>query len=217
MPKENLIMEYINDLKWRYATKQFDTTRKVLPQDLLKIKEAIQLAASSYGLQLYKVLSIEDKALRKKLRAASYDQSQVTDASHFFVFCRFANVKAIHIDEYLTLKAAKHAVPFEDFKEYGYQMKSSIMEKMGADKQDIWTAKQVYIALSNALSACAMLKIDAAPMEGFDPEAYSEILGLAEKDLKATVVLGIGYRSEKDNSQFLPKVRKPLETLFETI
>ena len=83
MPKENLIMEYINDLKWRYATKQFDTTRKVLPQDLFIIKEAIQLAASSYGLQLYKVLSIEDKALRKKLRAASYDQSQVTDASHF--------------------------------------------------------------------------------------------------------------------------------------
>ena len=101
--------------------------------------------------------------------------------------------------------------------EYGDQMKSSIIENMGADKQDIWTAKQVYIALSNALSACAMLKIDAAPMEGFDPDAYNKILGLTEKGLKATVILGIGYRSEKDDSQFLPKVRKPLETLFETI
>ena len=210
-------MKYIDDLKWRYATKQFDTTRKVLPQDMLKIKEAIQLAASSYGLQLYKVLSIEDKALRKKLRAASYDQSQVTDASHFFVFCRYAKVETGHIDEYLTLKATKHAVPFQDFKEYGDQMKTSIIENMGADKQDIWTAKQVYIALSNALSACAILKIDAAPMEGFDPEAYSEILGLAEKGLKATVILGIGYRSAKDDSQFSPKVRKSLETLFETI
>ena len=217
MLKENLAMEYINDLKWRYATKQFDTTRQVMSQDILKIKEAIQLAASSYGLQLYKVLSIEDSTLRKKLRAASYDQSQVTDASHFFVFCRYAKVAATHIDEYLTLKAAKHAIPFEDFEEYGDQMKSSIIENMGADKQDIWTAKQVYIALSNALSACAMLKIDAAPMEGFDPDAYNKILGLTEKGLKATVILGIGYRSEKDNSQFLPKVRKPLETLFETI
>lgn len=210
-------MEYIDDLKWRYATKQFDITRKILPQDLLNIKKAIQLAASSYGLQLYKILCIENKAIRKKLRAASYDQSQVTDASHFFVFCRYATVNAGHIDEYLTLKAVKYEVPFEDFKEYGDQIKSSIIENMGSDKHDIWTAKQVYIALSNALSACAMLKIDAAPMEGFDPDAYNDILGLTEKGLKATVVLGIGYRNKKDDSQYFPKVRKPLETLFETI
>ena len=210
-------MDYIEQLKWRYATKKFDANKKVLPQDILKIKEAIQLAASSYGLQLYKVLSIEDKALRKKLRAASYDQSQVTDAAHFFVFCRYATVKAAHIDEYLTIKAKQHNVPVEGFKEYGDQMKRSIVESMDADKRDIWTSKQVYIALSNALSACAILNIDAAPMEGFDPVAYDEILSLSEKGLKATVVLAIGYRSEKDESQFLPKVRKPLDILFETV
>lgn len=210
-------MEYIEQLKWRYATKKFDANKKVHPQDIARIKEAIQLAASSYGLQLYKVLDIEDKGLRRKLREASYDQSQVTDASHFFVFCRYAKVKAAHIDDYLAIKAAKHEVSVEDFKEYAHQMKSSIVENMGLEKQDIWTAKQVYIALSNALSACAILNIDAAPMEGFDPEAYNEILDLTEKGLKATVVLGIGYRSEKDDSQFLPKVRKPLELLFETI
>ena len=210
-------MEYINQLKWRYATKKFDRNKQVQPQDIARIKQAIQLAASSYGLQLYKILSIEDKALRKKLRAASYDQSQVTNASHFFIFCRYAKVKATHIDEYLAIKARKHVVPLENFEAYGNQMKSNIIEKMGADKQDIWTAKQVYIALSNALSACALLNIDAAPMEGFDPEAYDEILGLSKKGLKATVILAIGYRSEKDDSQFLPKVRKPLNSLFETI
>ena len=147
----------------------------------------------------------------------SYDQPQVTDASHFFVFCRYAKVRAAHIDDYLTLKAEKQAVPLEEFKAYGQQMKTSIVENMGTDKQDIWTAKQVYIALSNALSACAILKIDAAPMEGFDPEAYNEILGLTDKGLKATVVLGIGYRSTEDETQFLSKVRKPLDQLFEAI
>ena len=210
-------MEYIEQLKWRYATKKFDTNRKVPSLEIAKIKEAIQLAASSYGLQLYKILSIEDKALREKLRVVSYDQPQVTDASHFFVFCRYAKVRAAHIDDYLTIKAEKHAVPLEEFKAYGQQMKTSIVENMGTDKQDIWTAKQVYIALSNALSACAILKIDAAPMEGFDPEAYNEILGLTDKGLKATVVLGIGYRSTEDETQFLSKVRKPLDQLFEAI
>lgn len=210
-------MEYIEQLKRRYATKKFDVNKKVHPQDLDKIKEAIQLAASSYGLQLYKVLNIEDESMRKKLRAASYDQSQVTDASHFFVFCRYAKVKAAHIDSYLALKAEKHSVPLEDFRAYGHQMKTSIVENMDSDKQDIWMAKQVYIALSNALSACALLNIDAAPMEGFDPEAYSDILGLSQKGLKATVVLGIGYRSIEDETQFLPKVRKPFNHLFETI
>jgi len=210
-------MEYIEQLKWRYATKKFDANKKVLPQDIARIKEAIQLAASSYGLQLYKVLDIEDKGLRRKLREASYDQSQVTDASHFFVFCRYAKVKAAHIDDYLAIKAAKHEVSVEDFKEYAHQMKSSIVDNMGLEKQDIWTAKQVYIALSNALSACAILNIDAAPMEGFDPEAYDAILDLHKKGLKSTVILAVGYRSADDPTQFLAKVRKPLEMLFETI
>ena len=169
-------MEYIEQLKWRYATKKFDPNKKVSSQDLDKIKEAIQLAASAYGLQLYKVLIIEDKALREKLKAASFNQAQVSEASHFFVFCQYANLTEEHIDEYLSIKAAETGVPLESTKAYGDQMKARVVEQMPFEKQQSWMAKQVYITLSNALSACAILGIDATPMEGFQPEVYDEIL-----------------------------------------
>lgn len=78
-------------------------------------------------------------------------------------------------------------------------------------------ARQTYIALSNALNACSELKLDSTPIERFDPEAYNEILKLEEKNLSASVVLAIGYRNEDDTAQHAKKVRKPLETIFESI
>ena len=78
-------------------------------------------------------------------------------------------------------------------------------------------AKQTYIALANAMTACAALKIDSTPMEGFSPKSYSDILNLESKGLQASLVLAIGYRSEEDKTQYSKKVRKPIKDLFETI
>lgn len=210
-------MDLIKHYQWRYATKQFDPEKKLSEKALSFIKQAIQLSASSYGLQLYKVLQIDDISIRQQLKAASYGQPQVTDASNLFVFCRYAEVVPAHIDEYMLLKAACQKVSIESTALYGEQIKKNVIDNLSKEKQDIWTAKQVYIALSNALSACAVQQIDAAPMEGFDPEAYDAILDLHKKGLKSTVILAVGYRSADDATQFLAKVRKPLEMLFETI
>jgi len=90
-------MELIKNLKWRYATKQFDTKKKVEDKNLEKLKEAVQLSVSSYGLQLYKILIVEDKDLREKLKPASWGQNQITDASHLFIFCNFTNVENKHV------------------------------------------------------------------------------------------------------------------------
>lgn len=210
-------MDFLKQLEWRYATKKFDSKQKLKDEDLDYIKKAIQLSPSSYGLQMYKVISVEQAVVRKKLRAASYDQPQVTDAANLFVFCRYGHVMPEHIDQYMSIKAASHSIPIESTSAYSNQIKASLIEKLSPEQQDIWTAKQVYIALSNALSACAFLQIDAAPMEGFNAEAYDNLLGLTEKGLKSTVILAMGYRSPDDATQHLPKVRRPLEMLFEQI
>ncbi len=209
-------MNLIENLKWRYATKKFDPHRKVSEADLEKIKEAISLSASSYGLQAYKVLIIEDLELRKKLQPASWGQSQITDASHLVVFCNYTKVDPEIIDGYLKLKATTQGLNFEDLKGYGDFMKS----KIGAlpdDAVKAWTAKQTYIGLGNLLAASAELKIDTCPMEGFNPDQYEEILGLSEKGLSAAVIATIGYRSEEDATKDSKKVRKPVTELFETI
>ena len=208
-------MRLIEDLNWRYATKKFDPDIKVNAQDLEKIKQAVQLSASSYGLQLYKVLIIEDQGLREKLKPVSWNQDQITDASHLFVFCNYITISDGLIDDYMKLNAVKREVGLDTLQGYGNFIKEKIAEKSDAEKQE-WTARQTYLALANLLTACAELKIDACPMEGFEPEKYNDILGLTDKRICASVIAPIGYRSAEDKSQQLTKVRKPLEVLFET-
>lgn len=209
-------MELIKNLNWRYATKQFDVSKKVSKIELGKIKEAIQLSVSSYGLQLYKVLIIENKEIREKLKSVSWGQNQITDASHLFIFCNYTNVENKHIDNFLELTAKKQNINVNVLDGYGDFMKEKINE-MGIDEQKSWTKRQTYIALSNLLNACAELKIDACPMEGFESEKYNEILGLSKNGLNAAVIAPIGYRSQNDDSQYRKKVRKPFTELFELI
>lgn len=209
-------MNLIENLKWRYATKKYNSSKTVSPEDLNQIKEAIQLTATSYGLQLFKVLDVEDKALREKLQPASWGQPQITEASHLLVFCGYADVKDEHIDEYMEVKAEIQNLDINTLSGYGDFVKGK-MSEFPLEFKQVWTAKQTYIALGNAMSACAELKIDSTPMEGFDPAAYDEILGLSAKGLKADVVLTIGYRSDEDKSQHALKVRKPMSSLFESI
>ena len=207
-------MTFIENQEWRYATKKFDPTKKVSPKHLEFIKRAIQLSVSSYGLQLYKVLIIEDKHTLKQLRSASWDQSQITDASHLFVFCNYTDAVPEAIDSYIQQTAETRNIELKELKGYADFMKTKVAEKSEVEQFN-WTKNQTYIALANLLSACAELKIDACPMEGFESERYNDILGLTEKGLNASVIAPIGYRNNNDQTQYLQKVRRPLETLFE--
>lgn len=209
-------MSLIDNLNWRYATKKFDTSKKVSESDIDTIKEAISLAATSYGLQAYKVLIIEDEQLRQKLLPATWGQPQVVDASHLMIFCSYNEVTPEYIDQYVGLKSDVQGIPFENLKGYGDFMKKTI-GSFPEEMTRTWTAKQTYIAMANAMAACAELKIDSCPMEGFDAAKYNEILGLDAKGLSAALVLPIGYRSEEDQTQHGKKVRKPLTDLFEVV
>ncbi|WFO16196.1 NAD(P)H-dependent oxidoreductase [Cellulophaga baltica 4] len=206
-------MNLINNLEWRYATKKFDTSKKVSTENLEQIKKAIQLSASSYGLQLYKVLIIESKELREKLKSASYGQTQITEASHLVIFCNYSKVTEEHVDEYFALKSQIEKVNISDLKDYSDFIKADVNNKSKIEK-DKWTSNQTYLALGNLLNACAELKIDACPMEGFEREKYNKILSLEEQGLNTSVIATIGYRSDNDTSQHTAKVRKPTKTLF---
>lgn len=209
-------MKIIDNLKWRYATKKFDTTKKVSAENLELLKEAVNLSASSYGLQPFKIVIIENPDIRKKLRAASWGQPQITDASHLLLFCNYLEVGPDKVDGYLKLRADINNLKLEDSKDYGDMMKS-LMAALTPEQMEIWTSKQTYIALGTLLAAAAELKIDSCPMEGFDKVEFNKILGLKERGLSASVIGAIGYRSQEDPYANFKKVRKPLAELFETI
>lgn len=209
-------MELLTHLQWRYATKKFDTTKKVSSDDLEKLKEAIQLSVSSYGLQLYKVLIIENAAIREQLKSVSWNQSQITDASHLFVFCNYTDVSSEAIDDFIKQTAETRNIDLEKLKGYGDFIKTKLAEKSEEEKSS-WLQSQTYLALGNLLNACAELKIDACPMEGFVPDAYNKILGLDKQGLNAAVIAPIGFRHIEDHTIGLKKVRKPMEQLFDII
>ncbi|BDW93724.1 MULTISPECIES: NAD(P)H-dependent oxidoreductase [Flagellimonas] len=209
-------MNLVENLKWRYATKKFDASKMVSKDELQKLKEAVQLSASSYGLQLYKVLIVSNKELKEKLKPAAWGQDQLTDASHIFVFCNYTERKNEHIDDYIRATSKIQDTPIEKLEGYSNLIKQSTSSKSDVEWQS-WSQKQTYLALSNLLAACAELKIDSCPIEGFEPEKFNAILGLEEQGLNAAVIATVGYRSSEDHTQFRKKVRKPMEILFEEV
>jgi nitroreductase / dihydropteridine reductase len=207
-------MNLIDKLNWRYATKVFDPDKKVSAHDLAFLKEAIRLSVSSYGLQLYKVLIIENDDIRKELRKSSWNQSQITEASHLFVFCNYTRNYDQHVDSYIRRIIELQEKTNDGLKQYGEFIKKTIAG-MPTEERKSWSEKQTYLALNNLLMACAELKIDACPMEGFDKQDYNQLLGLDELGLNAAVIAPVGYRSDKDETQERQKVRKSMEELFQ--
>ncbi|MEQ8808574.1 MAG: NAD(P)H-dependent oxidoreductase [Imperialibacter sp.] len=207
-------MNLIDKLNWRYATKIFDPEKKVSAHDLAFLKEAIRLSVSSYGLQLYKVLIIENDDIREELRKASWNQSQITDASHLFVFCNYTRNYDQHVDSYIRRIIELQGKSDDGLKQYGEFIKKTIAD-MPTEERKSWSEKQTYLALNNLLMACAELKIDACPMEGFDKQAYNRLLGLDDLGLNASVIAPVGYRSDNDETQERQKVRKSMEELFQ--
>jgi len=207
---------FIENANWRYATKKFDATKKVSTEDFNYLKEAIRLSASSYGLQLYKVIIVENPEVRAKLLPAAYGQSQIVDASHLIVFANQTSFGDADVESFIANATKTRNLPdgalkgFEDYVKGG-------LRNIPEEKRAIWTSKQTYIALSNLLNAAAELKIDVTPMEGFDANQFNEILGLDKLNLNASVIATVGYRHEEDGYQHFAKVRKSHEDLFHTI
>jgi nitroreductase len=207
----NKIIEHLN---WRYATKKFDSTKKISDEDLEIIKESLRLAPSSYGLQPLKFLLIENPRIRQQLKEKSFNQSQITDASHLFVICSLTEITEDYIDNHIQNTAKIRSVSIDSISGFGNYVKNQILP-LKKEYVAEWNAKQAYIALGQLLHTCATLRIDATPMEGFEKEAYDGILNLKKQGLQSVLVCPIGYRSEEDSNQFLKKVRRSQGSLFE--
>jgi len=204
---------YIESLQWRYATKKFDASKKISEDDLKILLETMQLTASSYGLQPYHIFVITDPEIRKKLQPVSWGQTQIVDASHLIVLANKTEIDAEWIDEYLTNVSSTRNIPLEALNAYSDFMKSKILP-LSFEEQANWATKQNYLVLGNLLSSAAELRIDACPMEGFEVDAYDEILGLSTKKLSTSLVAAVGYRSAEDDTQHYAKVRQPQNELF---
>ena len=210
-------MSLIDKLQWRYATKKMDAS-KVVPQEKLEqILEAIRLSASSSGLQPYEILVVTNKAVREKIRAIAWDQSQITDCSYLLVFAAWDNYTAQRINDAFDMTEE-----IRNFKsESGTAYRQNLLTNYTARDPEVnftHAAKQAYIAVGTALIAAAYEQVDSTPMEGFDPAALDEILNLKAKGLRSVVMMPIGYRkADEDWLVNLKKVRRPKDQFVSRI
>jgi len=204
-------MEHLN---WRYGVKRYDSSKKVQQHDMDKLRDAIRMAPSSFGLQPFKVLFIEDADLRAKLSVASFHQPQVTEASCLIVFAIKTTIDEAFVDSYFANICNTRGVKLEgSLEKHRDSVVHSISRKQN-DERLAWATHQAYLALGFLLLAAAELKIDANAMEGFMPSQYDEILGLKQQGLHAVVIAAVGCRHPEDFYQHMAKVRRPKDELF---
>ena len=205
--------QLLGALRWRYATKTFDATRKLPAETWAVLEEALVLSASSFGLQPYRFLVIHDPALRQQLLPHAWNQSQVVDASHLVVFAARTEVTEGEIDAWVQRIALTRGVTPESLSAYRGMMTGSLLSSAFQSLAPHWTARQAYIALGNLLASAALLGVDACPMEGFVPSEFDRVLGLPAQGLTAVVCCTLGYRAASDKYAAAPKVRFPASQL----
>ncbi len=210
-------LELLEKLNWRYATKIFDKNKKISKENWEILIQSLVLSPSSYGLQPWKFIVVENQELREKLKPVSWGQSQVTDASHFVVFTTLKEIKSSFVDEYISRISEVRGQTKESLVGFENMMKKNIVEGMDKDYVFHWNQRQAYIAMGFLLETAALLEIDTVPMEGIDPKAYDSILGLSDSDYGTVAAVALGYRDPSDKYAEVKKVRFSKDQMIQVL
>lgn len=196
----------LDALKWRYATKKFDSAKRIPADTWETLEHSLSLTPSSFGLQPWRFLVIETPSIRQALREESWGQSQLTDASHLVVFTVRKDLADGDIDRWMERLSEVQSTPLESLAPLRSVI-SGFIQPMSPDQRRAWNARQAYIALGQFMAAAAILGIDTCPLEGINPAGYDRILGLEEGEYATTVACAVGYRATDDRHAGLPKAR----------
>jgi len=202
-------------LNWRYAVKAFDASRQIEPATWAALESSLVMSPSSYGLQPWKFLVIGAGALRAELRPHSWNQSQITDASHLVVFLAKRTITPADLDRLIDATSTVRGVPAEQLGFYRDLMQKDLLDGPRSQQIERWASNQVYIALGTFMTAAALLGVDTCPIEGFSPAEYDRILGLESSPYRSSVVCAAGYRDSSDKYAGLAKVRYSPAELIE--
>jgi len=208
--------EVLEKMKWRYATKVFDTNKKIADDLWQMIEDSMVLTPSSFGLQPWKFLVIKDEEVKAKLVEHSWNQEQVIQCSHLVVLTALKDTQESDVNEFISDVHSKRGGNIEDLDQYKGMM-LGFLNNMDAEKKETWAKNQVYIALGQLMTTAAMLEVDACPMEGIIPARYDEILGLSDSRYTTVLACPLGYRSTDDKYAELAKVRYEKDRIIDHI
>lgn len=207
--------DLLTALTWRYACKVFDSAKKIPEETWAVLEQSLVLTPSSFGLQPWKILVIQDQELLEKLVPHAWNQRQVADCSHLVVLAVPKMMDDAHIDANITrMIEVRGGTPeaLLGFRKMVVKFRDQVAE---SGELANWAKLQSYIALGQFMLSAALLGVDTCPMEGFVPEKFNEVLDLDKDGLTTAVLCPAGYRSQDDKYGVLPKVRFKAEQVVE--
>jgi nitroreductase len=202
-------------LHWRYATKKFDSSRKLSAEEWGKLEQALILSPSSYGIQPYRFIVVTDPEVRTRLRAKAHGQPQITDSSHLVVFAARTDITTEDVDRYMARISEVRGVELAHLAKFRENIVGNLVTGPRHAIVAHWSARQAYLALGNLIAVAAITSIDVCPMEGFSPEGFNEVLDLPAQGLSAVVLAAVGHRAADDGAASVPKVRQTAEVLVD--
>ncbi len=209
--------QVLQQLHWRYATKKFDTTKKIPEEIWQTLEESLVLAPSSFGLQPWKFFVVTNPEVRQQLLEHTWGQKQVVDASHLVVLAIKKDLNVGDVDRYMQHMAEVRQVPVDALQGFSDTIKGFLTKPPYPINLNEWATRQVYIALGELMTVAAMMGIDTCPMEGFTPAKYDEVLGLTAQGYASVVLCPVGYRAADDKNADMPKVRYSLQDVVQHV
>jgi nitroreductase len=193
--------------KWRYATKQFDPTKKIDEATWQALEDVLVLSPSSFGLQPWKFIVVKSPEVREQLVKLAWGQKQIVEASHLVIFAVKYPLTPQDVRRYMERMAELHAKPVETLSGYENVVNGFIEKPPFELDIRAWLTRQCFIAMGNFMTSAALLGVDTCPMEGLDPAAFDKVLGLEGTGYYTVAACPTGYRHNEDKYSKLPKVR----------
>ena len=206
-------MNFLENMDFRHACKEFDTSKRISDENIHVILESARKSPSSFGMEPWKFLVITNEKLKKDLRPLCWNQVQITSCSHLIIV--LAKIEDVKPNSGVPLKRfSRRDMPQEKLDFYIDLYSKHLSNTLSSDENIYsWTSKQTYLAVANMMTCAASLKIDSCPIEGFEKENIEKLLNLDTSKYQVSIVLPFGYRINPQSSQ----LRLPFDEVVEFI
>lgn len=193
--------EFLKAMDFRHACKVFDDTKKIPEEDLKFILEVARKSPSSFGMEPWKFLVVQNQELKEKIRPTCWNQVQITSCSDLVIV--LAKIEDVKVESGVPEKRfGRRPMPQEKKDFYINLYANHLKDTLSSDKNIYeWTARQTYIAVGNMMTAAAAIGVDSCPIEGFEKDKLEKILELDTTKYQVAMVLPFGYRLNEQSDQ----------------
>ncbi|ADI29177.1 NAD(P)H-dependent oxidoreductase [Methylotenera versatilis] len=199
MTKQNILKAF----QFRHACKEFDPSKKVAKEDMDFILETARLSPSSFGIEPWHFIVVQDAELREKLKNGAWGATKKLETASHFVVCltmksHFLKYDSPYVKNFMKNVQHLSDEVIEPRSKFYTEFQKSDFNLSDDRKLFDWAAKQSYIPLANMMTTAAMLGIDSCPIEGFKQAETDAVLqqdfGVDTTQYGISYMVAFGYR-----------------------